>query len=157
MEFAGATINSELVRGERVVNILPKDGRIMAFQDLKKPVNKSELRSFCGMVSSLSSWTPNVNINMHLLRKNCSKNGKILWTQELEEEYQTVKEIMKTQFKLSPFDADKKIYLVIDGSSRVGTGYCMLQRISETDPAKGFLIISAGASLLPKPPNYSHI
>ena len=149
VEFAGATINSELVRGERVVNILPKDGRIMAFQDLKKPENKSELRSFCGMVSSLSSWTPNVNINMHLLRKNCSKNGKIQWTQELEEEYQTVKEIMKTQFKLSPFDADKKIYLVIDGSSRVGTGYCMLQRICETDPAKGFLIISTGASLLP--------
>ena len=125
VEFAGATINSELVGGERVVNILPKDGRIMAFQDLKRPENKSELRSFCGMVSSLSSWHPNVNINMHLLRKNCAKNGKIQWTQELQEEYQTVKEIMKTQFKLSPYDSSKNIYLVIDGSSRVGTGYCL--------------------------------
>ena len=39
--------------------------------------------------------------------------------------------------------------MVIDGSSRVGTGYCLLQRICEKDPAKGFTIVSAGASLLP--------
>ena len=119
VEFAGATINAELVKGERIVNILPKDGRIMAFQELKRPESKSELRSFCGMVSSLSSWSPNVNINMHLLRKNCSKNGKIQWTQEMIEEYQTVKEIMKSPFKLSPYNSSKALYLVIDGSSRV--------------------------------------
>merc|ERR1712081_77227 len=149
VDFAGAQINSELVRGERIVSIVPKDGRIMAFQDLKRPENKSELRSFCGMVSSLSSWNPSVNINMHLLRKNCSRNGKVLWTEELTQEYQTVKEIMRTQFKLSPYNSSKELYLVIDGSSRVGTGYCLLQRICEEDPVKGFTIVSAGASLLP--------
>ena len=94
----------------------------MAFQELKRPESKSELRSFCGMVSSLSSWSPNVNINMHLLRNNCSKNGKVEWTQELIDEYQTVKEIMKSQIKLSPYNSSKALYLVIDGSSRVGTG-----------------------------------
>ena len=120
----------------------------MAFQELKRPESKSELRSFCGMVSSLSSWSPNVNINMHLLRKNCSKNGKVEWTQEMINEYLTVKEIMKSQFKLSPYNSSKALYLVIDGSSRVGTGYCLLQRISEGDPSKGFTIVSAGASLL---------
>ena len=31
VEFAGATLNAELVRGEQVVNILPKNGRIDAF------------------------------------------------------------------------------------------------------------------------------
>ena len=36
VEFAGATLNAELVRGEQVVNILPKNGRIDAFQDLKR-------------------------------------------------------------------------------------------------------------------------
>ena len=102
VEFAGATINAELVKGERIVNILPKDGRIMAFQNLKRPESKTELRSYCGMVSSLASWSPNVNINMHLLRKNCSKNGKVVWTQEMINEYQTVNELMKSQIKLSP-------------------------------------------------------
>ena len=100
-------------------------------------------------MSSLSSWSPNVNINMHLLRKNCSKNGKVVWTQEMINEYQTVNELMKSQIKLSPYNASKALYLVIDGSSRVGTGYCLLQRINEDDPSKGFSIVSAGASLLP--------
>ena len=70
VEFAGATLNAELVKGEQVVNILPKNGRIDAFQNLKRPETKTELRSFCGMVASLASWTPNVNLNMPLLRKN---------------------------------------------------------------------------------------
>ena len=78
-----------------------------------------------------------------------SKNGKVEWTQELIEEYQTVKEIMKTQIKLSPYNSSKALYLVIDGSSRVGTGYCLLQRLKEDDPSRGFSIVSAGASLLP--------
>ena len=96
VEFAGATLNAELVKGERIVNILPKDGRIMAFQNLKRPESKTELRSYCGMVSSLASWSPNVNINMPLLRKNCSKNDKVVWTQEMIDEYQTVNELMKS-------------------------------------------------------------
>ena len=56
---------------------------------------------------------------------------------------------MLTQVKLSPYNSEKALYLVIDGSSRVGTGYCLLQRIQEKDPSKGFSIVSAGASLLP--------
>ena len=109
-----------------MVNILPKSGRIDAFQNLKRPGTKTELRSFCGMVSSLASWSPNVNINMPLLRKNCAKNGKVEWTQELLDEYETIKEIMKTQIKLSPYNEKKALYLIIDGSSRVGTGYCLV-------------------------------
>ena len=59
------------------------------------------------MVSSLAAWTPNVNLNMPLLRKNCAKNGKVEWTQELLDEYETVNELMKTQIKLSPYDEKK--------------------------------------------------
>ena len=83
------------------------------------------------------------------MRKNCAKNGKVEWTQELLDECETLKEIMKTQIKLSPYNEKKALYLIIDGSSRVGTGYCLVQRIHEGDPAKGFSIVSAGASLLP--------
>ena len=60
MEFAGARLTAELVQGEQVVNILPKDGRINAFRNLKKPETKSELRSYCGMLASLQAWTPSI-------------------------------------------------------------------------------------------------
>ena len=101
------------------------------------------------MVSSLAAWTPSVNLNMPLLREICANNGKVEWTQELLDEYEAVNELMRTQIKLSPYNEKKALYLVIDGSSRVGTGYCLLQRIQEEDPSKGFSIVSAGASLLP--------
>ena len=65
------------------------------------------------------------------------------------EEYEAVNELMHTQIKLSPYNCEKALYLVIDGSSRIGTGYCLLQPIQEEDPTKGFSIVSAGASLLP--------
>ena len=149
VEFARAILNAELVRGEKVVNILPKNGRIDAFQNLKRPETKTELRSYYGMVSSLPALTPTVNLNMPLLRKNCAKNIKVEWTKELLDEYEAVNELIRTQIKLSPYNEKKALYLVIDGSSRVGTGYCLLQRIQEEDPSKGFSIVSAGASLLP--------
>ena len=105
-----------------MVNILPKNGRIDAFQNLKRPETKTELRSYCGMVSSLSAWTPSVNLNMPLLRKSCTKNGKVEWTEEMLAEYETVNQLMLTQIKLSPYNCEKALYLVIDGSSRVRTG-----------------------------------
>ena len=55
VEFAGTTISAELVQGEQVVNILPKDGHINAFRDLKRPETKTKLCSFCGMLSTLQS------------------------------------------------------------------------------------------------------
>ena len=79
----------------------------------------------------------------------CAKNCKVDWSAEMLAEYEAVNELMRTQIKLSPYNSEKALYLVIDGSSRVGTGYCLLQRIQEEDPNKGFSIVSAGASLLP--------
>ena len=52
VEFAGATLTAELVQGEQVVNILPKDGCINAFRNLKMPETKSDLRSYCGKLAS---------------------------------------------------------------------------------------------------------
>ena len=64
-------------------------------------------------------------------------------------EYQEANELMLTQIKLSPYNPEKSLYLIVDGVSKIGTGFCLLQRINETDPTKGFLIINAGSSLLP--------
>ena len=51
------------------------------------------------MVLSLASWSPNININMPLLRRKCAENGKDEWTQELLDKYETIKEIIGTQKK----------------------------------------------------------
>ena len=56
---------------------------------------------------------------------------------------------MENQTKLSPYNSEKELYLVIDGASSIRTGFVLLQRVKEMDPEAGFLIINAGSSLLP--------
>ena len=101
------------------------------------------------MVSSLAAWTPSVSLNMTLLRKSCAKNGKVDWSEDIPAEYETVNDFLLTQIKLFPYNSEKSLYLVIDGSSRIGMGYLLLQQIQETDPTKGLSIVRAGSSLLP--------
>ena len=57
VEFAGTAIRAEKVQDEDVVNILPRDKRIQAFVELKKPETKKEVQVLCGMISSLQRWT----------------------------------------------------------------------------------------------------
>ena len=59
-----------------------------------------------------------------------------------------MKEIMVTQIRLSPYDPEKKLRLIIDGASSLGVGYVLFQYLNDEEPAKGALIISANSSML---------
>ena len=65
-------------------------------------------------------------LNIPLLRKACSKNGKIDWSQEMTAEYQEANQLMLTQVNLSPYNPKKALYLVVDSVSKIGTGFCLL-------------------------------
>ena len=45
----------------------------------------------------------------------------------METEYQAVLEIMQQQIKLTPYNPKKKLRLVIDGASSIGTGFILVQ------------------------------
>ena len=53
VEFAGTAFRAETIQEDDVVNILPRDKRIKAFMELKKPETKKEIQVLCGMMSSL--------------------------------------------------------------------------------------------------------
>ena len=44
-------------------------------------------------------------------------------------EYEEANQLMLTQIKLSPYNPEKSLYLVVDGASKIGTGFCLLQSI----------------------------
>ena len=52
-------------------------------------------------------------------------------------------------FPVLKYNPEKSLYLVLEGASKIRTVFYLLQRINETDPTKGVLIINAGSSLLP--------
>ena len=60
----------------------------------------------------------------------------------MEEEYQAVLKIMKTQIRLSPYNPKQKLKLMIDGARSAGTGYLLIQNFSDEDPEKGKKIIN---------------
>ena len=148
VEFGGSVISAETVKQEEIIFIGPKDKRIRAFQELKKPTSKKEVQIFCGMLASLQNWFPSLPLNIPNLRKATAGASKFTWTQILEEEYEAVKEIVTSQIRLSPYDPDKKLRLVIDGASSVGVGFVLFQFLSDEEPKKGAVIINANSSLL---------
>ena len=128
VEFGGALITSETVGSKNVVNILPKSQRVKAFQNLKRPQTKKEVQVFCGMLTSLRKWAPNAPLNAPALYAATGGNKGIVfeWTDAMEEEYKFLKEEMKKCLKLSPYNPDQKLRLIIDGSRTVGTGFILV-------------------------------
>ena len=148
VEFGGSVISAETIQQENIIFIGPKDNRIKAFSELKKPTSKKEVQFFCGMLASLLNWFPSLPLSIPNLRKATAGASKFAWTQILEEEYEAVKEIVTNQIRLSPYDPDKKLRLVIDGTSLVGVGFVLFQFLSDEEPGKGAVIINANSSLL---------
>ena len=146
-----------MVKNEQVVCVLPKDKRVQAFYNLKKPQNKKDIQSFCGMLASLQQWNPSIPLNIPMLRKASGSRSKVTWNPELEAEYQSVLKIMQTQIKLSPYDPTKKLKLVIDGASSLGTGFILIQHLNDEQPEKGCKIVNAGSCLLPEGKDFSPV
>ena len=145
------------MKNEQVVCVLPKDKRVQAFYNLKKPQNKKDIQSFCGMLASLQQWNPNIPLNIPMLRKASGSRSKVTWNPELEAEYQSVLKIMQTQIKLSPYDPTKKLKLIIDGASSLGTGFILIQHLNDEQPEKGCKIVNAGSCLLPEGKDFSPV
>ena len=98
------------------------------------------------MLASLQTWFPSLPLNIPNLRKATAGASKFSWTPLLEAEFEAVKDIMATQIRLSPYNPDKRLRLVIDGASSIGVGFVLFQYLSDDDPAKGARIIQANSS-----------
>ena len=157
VELAGTMIRAETVQNEDVVTILPRDKRVKAFMDLKRPETKKEMQVMCFMISSLQQGNPSLPLNQSMFRKQTVGKGKIELTDELEVEYQNAIDIMKTRIKLSPYDPTKRLRLIINGGKTVGTGFVICQYINEENPSKGVNIIHAGADKFEPGKTYSPV
>ena len=96
VEFGGTIISSETVGKETAVCVLPKNERIQAFQNLKKPKSKRDVKVFCGRLASFQNWNPSIPMHITLLGAETGARGKKFeWTEDMENEYQNIRQIMK--------------------------------------------------------------
>ena len=72
------------------------------------PKSKKELQSYCGMVSSLRGWFPNISFSNKNLRAGCLHGTTFLWTPKMQQEFDKIKSIFRDQIRLSPYDPSKE-------------------------------------------------
>ena len=95
VEFGGCQISADKLNDKGFIFIQPKEGRVRAFEELKRPTTKREAQVWSGMVSSLAAWAPATSVACPLLRKATAGASKLQWTDALEREYQDVRRLIK--------------------------------------------------------------
>merc|ERR1712215_110787 len=89
----GCIISRETL-GESVF-IEPKNNRILALEELRKPETKRDLQVFAGMVASIQNWFPSLPLVIPNNRRACGGKVRLEWDAVMEQEYEMVKEVMK--------------------------------------------------------------
>ncbi|CBY06723.1 unnamed protein product [Oikopleura dioica] len=121
-----------------------KDGRITASPhqaskirsySKEKITSVSELRSFLGLLVPLSKFQNRPTDYLVPLRKLLDADGKvkIQWSTESERALERAKESMNQLVELTPFEAKKQAYVVVD-SSADGCGAILFQKDESTEP-----------------------
>ena len=68
VKFGGTIISSKKIKDGHVIFIDPPDQRIVAVTEMRDPRTKKELRTLCGMISSLGDWFPSIQFNIKNVR-----------------------------------------------------------------------------------------
>ena len=67
-----------------------------------------DVQVFCGMLASLQQWNTSILLQYTMLRAATGARGKKFeWTEDMDNEYNNLRQIMKKQLKLSPYDPTK--------------------------------------------------
>ena len=106
------------------------------------PTNRSELRSFIGLVNQLSRSTNTLATLLGPLRPLLSTKNEFLWSTTQEEALSQVKKTLTTPRLLSFFDINKPTRLCTD-ASRQGLGFILQQKTADK-----WTLIQAGSQFL---------
>ena len=136
VKFAGFIVTDK--------GVLPDPARLSALASFKSPTNITELRSFLGLMNTISSYHPDLAQLTARMRELLKKQNTFLWLDDHEIEFNKVKDaIAKTQ-ALSAFDPNLDTVLLTDASRLHGLGFLLLQ----LRPDGSYSIIRCGSVTL---------
>ena len=127
VKFGGTIISAEKVAENSIIFLDPPDNRILAVTEMKRPESTKNVQTLMGMISSLKPWFPNINFTTPALRGACGNKSKFIWTPEMNLEFEKVKLIFTDQIRLSPFNPDKEINILIDAWVIVSINMSMMK------------------------------
>ena len=126
VKFGGTVISAEKIKGQEIIFLDPPDQRILRITEIP-PYLQKKWQSYCGMISSLKQWFPNVTFANKHLNAGTTQGSTFVWTIEMQQEYEAIKLIFQNQIRLSPFNPEKPINILTDGASSRGIGFVFYQ------------------------------
>lgn len=122
INYLGREISEDGVR--------PNKLKIQAIIKLKPPINKKELRQFCGLSNYFRKFIFNYAFIMQPLTKLLKKNAIWSWSSEQNEAFELIKSILADHPVLKIFDPHRPIELHCDASS-IGVAGVLMQKYTD--------------------------
>merc|ERR1712030_70400 len=148
VKFRGTIISAEKVADNSIIFLDPPDNRILTVTEMERPESTKNVQQLMGMISSLKPWFPNISFTTPALRGSCGNKSKFIWSPDMNAEFEKVKIIFTDQIRLSPFNPDREINILIDAAKTKGVGYCFFQYVNDDDPEGEVTIVNANSSAL---------
>ena len=98
--------------------VRPDPAKVQAITDLLPPKDKTELQSFLGMITYLSSYISNLSDKTTPLRQLLHKDVDFQWHQEHQKAFTELKQTIQTAGTLSYFNPSKPTVLQVDASQQ---------------------------------------
>lgn len=128
--------------------IKPDSEKIKAIKNMPAPENKKDLERFLGMVNFLAKFIQNASAECHHLRALATSIDDWKWTNEDQNEYERVKNLLSDEKMLKYFEKHKPVVIECDASSKGLGAY-----IQQEDK----IVAYASRTLSPAEKNYSQI
>ena len=98
--------------------------KINGIIDLPAPTNITELRSFLGCRNRLCHYVPDNQHSVNLMQQLLYKDIPYVWDQNLQAEFNGIKQILRSPLGLKPFNKHWLTVLYTDYSSK-GVGFAL--------------------------------
>ena len=103
------------------------ESKVKAISEAREPQNKSEVRSFLGLVQYCGQFIPNLATKTEPLRQILKKNTEFVWNESQQKAFLELKEELKHPRTLAYFDQNAAKTQIIADASPVGLGSVLVQ------------------------------
>ena len=112
--------------------LLPNIEKVKAINNLQRPKNPKEIKSFIGMIGYYRKFIKNFSIIASPLYKLLKKNAAFIWKEEHSQSFDELKRLL-TEFTLLQYPKFEKQFTITTDASNLGLGAVLSQECSGKD------------------------
>ena len=126
--------NSITFGGFRITEgkVLPDEEKVEKLRRWPRPRSKSDIRRLLGFANIFSPWAPELSTVCAKLRPLSYKTTEWMWMEVHEGHFQTLRNLISSEFVLKAFDLHRELQVVVD-VSKEALAYCLIQYYKQED------------------------